>query len=94
MKLNVRHRRRNKRAKAVRRLQGMVNARDVTIKALQAQVEGLGGDVKSLDTELERKLSTLDVVNAAKDAASRMYQSRIRQLERVPRIIRWLFRAG
>jgi len=93
MKCSVRLRRRNKRARAVRRLQGVVNAQDVTIRALHARVQGLGGKVVQVDNERELVLTSAAQASMALGAELAGMVARVRRLERVPRFVRALFGA-
>lgn len=94
MKCCVRLRRRNKRARAVRRLQGVVNAQDVTLKALRAQVEGLGGKVVQAERESDMLGSSAAQASRALGEELAAMVVRVRTLERVPRWLRRLFGAG
>ena len=93
MKVAIRLRRRNKRARAVRRLQGVVNAQDVTIRALRARVQGLGGKVVELDGERGRMFISSTATAQALGEEVNGLTRRVRTLERVPGLIRALFGA-
>ena len=86
MNMSKKNRRRNKRAKAVRRLQGVVNALLVQWKAAKAKVEALGGSVESLTVVRDATIE---------GAASREAElhGRVAVLEKVPGWVRSLFGA-
>lgn len=93
MRFRSKNGRRQKRARAVRRLQGVVNAQDTTIRSLRGQVEGLGGKVDTLDKDLKVECDNRDGFLHSLTQATQKFQARIRRLERVPRVLRWLFGA-
>lgn len=91
--MTVRLRRRNKRAHAVRRLQGVVNAQDTTIRALRAQVEGLGGKVNQEENKFSLLATSAAEASRALGEELAGMARRVRTLERVPRLVRMLFGA-
>jgi hypothetical protein len=94
MKLNVRMRRRNKRAHAVRRLHGVVNAQDTIIRALRAQVAGLGGKALVLEDSIEHHVGQTKAISLELNMRLADCAARVKRLERVPRLVRALFGAS
>lgn len=97
MKHNKGRARRNKRAKAVRRLRGVLEAQSIVIRSLQARIQGLTGTVRDIASEhadLERHSASFLEKLSITNATVGQLQHRIGCLERVPRFIRVLFGAG